>query len=103
MFVCTAGDSLSAGGQPVQIFLLEAMAQLAGGLVFPEAGRPGYLSAIDSCTVQREIRVGDVVRIRVDLEAQLGGVYRFQGTGSVDGVELVRGRFCLAEPDGSQW
>ena len=63
---------------PVDLMLIEAMAQFAGGLAF--RGRPGhgYLSAIDRCSIDRLIVAGDVVQIRVEREAEFGGIFRFR-------------------------
>jgi 3-hydroxymyristoyl/3-hydroxydecanoyl-(acyl carrier protein) dehydratase len=88
-FVCTANDAL-----PLEVMVVEAMAQLAGGLAFREQG---FLTGIDRCEIDRAIAPGDVVRFVVTLEAAFGGTFRFAGRGSVDGVEVVRGRFYLAD------
>jgi 3-hydroxymyristoyl/3-hydroxydecanoyl-(acyl carrier protein) dehydratase len=88
VYVCTANDSMSA-----EIMVIEAMAQFAGGLVFDAQG---FFTGIDGCEVLRAIEPGDVVAISVTLEAEFGGTFRFRGTGSIDGVEVVRGRFYLA-------
>lgn len=89
-FVCTANDVMGP-----EIMAAEAMAQLAGGLVF-ESGRQGLLSGIEGCEIDRPLEPGDVVAFTVRLEAEFGGVYRFRGTGSIGGLECVRGRFYLA-------
>ena len=88
-FLCTANDAL-----PFDVMVVEAMAQLAGGLVFEAQG---FLTGIDRCELARAIEPGDVVRLVVTLEAAFGGTFRFSGTGSIDGVEIVRGRFYLAQ------
>jgi 3-hydroxymyristoyl/3-hydroxydecanoyl-(acyl carrier protein) dehydratase len=93
-FVCTANDPLA-----LEIMVVEAMAQVAGGIAFEGKATHAYLTGIDRCTVTRPIIAGDVVRIRVALDAAFGAIYRFSGTGSVDGLECVSGRFYLAEPD----
>ncbi|HYM59911.1 MAG TPA: hypothetical protein VEZ11_03345 [Thermoanaerobaculia bacterium] len=77
--------------------LCEAMAQLAGGLAFHAEGH-GFLSGIDHWEIDRPIMAGDAVKITIHLEASFGGLYRFSGTGSIDDVEIVRGRFYLASP-----
>jgi 3-hydroxymyristoyl/3-hydroxydecanoyl-(acyl carrier protein) dehydratase len=87
-FLCTANDAL-----PVDVMAVEAMAQLAGGLVFDEQG---LLTGIDACEVDRGIVAGDVVRFTVTLDAAFGGTFRFSARGSVDGVEVIRGKFYLA-------
>ena len=89
-FVCSAGDLATP-----EIMLTEAMAQLAGGLVFREGH--GLLTGIDDCAIDRAIEPGDVVAITVKLEAEFGGTYRFRGTGTIGGLECARGRFYLAK------
>lgn len=92
-WVCTANDVLTP-----QIALLEAMAQFAGGLAFHERAGHGLLSAVDGCEITRALEPGDVVEIVVTLEASFGGIHRFRGSGSIGGLECIRGRFYLAEP-----
>jgi 3-hydroxymyristoyl/3-hydroxydecanoyl-(acyl carrier protein) dehydratase len=89
-FLCTANDTLVP-----EIMLVEAMAQLAGGLVFHEGH--GLLTGIDDCAVDRPIAVGDAVDLTVTLEAEFGGTYRFSGTASIGGLQCARGRFYLAK------
>lgn len=88
IYVCTANDTL-----PAEVMVVEAMAQFAGGLVFKEQG---FFTGIDRCEVLRAIEPGDVVAIAVTLEAEFGGTYRFSGAGTIDGVDVVRGRFYLS-------
>jgi 3-hydroxymyristoyl/3-hydroxydecanoyl-(acyl carrier protein) dehydratase len=88
IYVCTANDILPTG-----VMAMEAMAQFAGGLVLEDQG---YLTGIDRCEVLREIVPGDVMVCIVSLEAAFGGTFRFSGTGQIDGVDVVRGRFYLA-------
>ncbi len=88
-FLCTANDTM-----PPEIMLVEAMAQLGGGLVF--RGAPGMLTGIDECVVDRSIGPGEVIHFLVRLEATFGNTYRFTATGSIGGLECVRGRFYLA-------
>jgi 3-hydroxymyristoyl/3-hydroxydecanoyl-(acyl carrier protein) dehydratase len=89
-FLCTANDQMSP-----EMMVAEGMAQLAGGLVFREAH--GFLTGIDDCAIDRAIEPGDVITLRVELEAQFGGTYRFRGTGSISGLQCARGRFYLAQ------
>lgn len=93
-YLCTANDLLPTG-----VMAVEAMAQLAGGLVLRERG---YLTGIDRCEVVREIAPGDLLACTVTLEAEFGGTFRFSGSGAIDGVEAVRGRFYLASPAHAQ-
>ncbi|HEY3055355.1 MAG TPA: hypothetical protein VGK31_05435, partial [Thermoanaerobaculia bacterium] len=89
-FLWTANESM-----PPQIMLIEAMAQFAGGLVFDAQG---FLSGIDNCEIVQAIEPGDVVVVRVNVDADFGRIFRFTGTASIDGLEVARGRFYLAAP-----
>ena len=88
VFVCTTNDTVNA-----EIMLVEAMAQFAGSLVFDAHG---FFTGIDGVEVMRAIEPGDVVTIHVTLDAEFGGTFRFSGTGQIDGVEVIRGKFYLA-------
>ena len=93
-YLCTANDVLPTG-----VMALEAMAQLAGGLVLKERG---FLTGLDRCEVLREIGPGDLLSCRITLEMEFGGTFRFSGSGAIDGVEAVRGRFYLASSTHAQ-
>jgi 3-hydroxymyristoyl/3-hydroxydecanoyl-(acyl carrier protein) dehydratase len=90
-YLVTADEPL-----PLDVMLVEAMAQFAGALAL-DPGRPGMLTGIDACEVTKLPVSGDLVRITVTLDASFGGVHRFSGSGSIDGVEVIRGRFYLAD------
>ena len=92
-FVCTADDPL-----PLEVMAVEAMAQLAGGLVFNEQG---FLTGIDACEIDRAIVPGDVVCIVVRLDASFGGTFRFTAQGFIGAEEVLRGRFYLARRENS--
>lgn len=94
VYLCTANDFLPSG-----VMAVEAMAQLAGGLVLRERG---FLTGVDRCEVLRDITPGDLLTCTITLEAEFGGTFRFSGTGSIDGVEAVRGRFYLASSPNAQ-
>lgn len=87
-YLVTANDVL-----PVGVMAVEAMAQLAGGLVFDEQG---FFTGIDRCEVVRQPEIGDVLVCTVTLEAEFGGTFRFRGIGRIGGVEAVHGRFYLS-------
>jgi 3-hydroxymyristoyl/3-hydroxydecanoyl-(acyl carrier protein) dehydratase len=93
-FACTADDPL-----PFAILAVEAMAQLAGGLAFRERSGHGFLSGIDGVTLDRPIEPGEIVRFRVMMTASFGGIFRFTGSGAIEGVEVIRGKFYLASPE----
>ncbi|HEX8152621.1 MAG TPA: hypothetical protein VF698_05820 [Thermoanaerobaculia bacterium] len=90
VFLWTVNETL-----PAELMLLEAMAQFAGGLVFKEQG---FFTGADRCTIDRAIEPGDLVTIRVTLDAEFGGTFRFSGSGQLGGVEVARARFYLAAP-----
>jgi hypothetical protein len=94
IYVCTADDVI-----PSSMMAVEAMAQLGGGLAFANSNSHAFLSGIDGCEIDRAIDPGDVIRFVVTLDANFGGMFRFTGTGAIDGVEVIRGRFYLASPD----
>lgn len=93
-FLCTANDLLSP-----QMMLVEAMAQLAGGLAFHETRGHGFITGIDRCETERQIAPGDLIEIVVTLEASFGGTFRFNATASIGGLQCGSGRFYLASPD----
>jgi 3-hydroxymyristoyl/3-hydroxydecanoyl-(acyl carrier protein) dehydratase len=91
-FLWTANETM-----PAEIMLVEAMAQFGGGLVF-DAARHGWVSGIDECRIDRAIEAGDLLHIRVTLDGEFGGIFRFRATASTNGVEIGRARFYLAAP-----
>jgi 3-hydroxymyristoyl/3-hydroxydecanoyl-(acyl carrier protein) dehydratase len=91
LYVCTADDAM-----PPDVMAIEAMAQLGGGLAFASSRSHAFLSGIDGCEIDRSIGAGDVIRFIVTLDADFGGTFRFTGSGAIDGVEVIRGRFYLA-------
>ena len=91
IYVCTADDVM-----PSSIMAVEAMAQLGGGLAFADSASHAFLSGVDRCEVDRAIGAGDVIRFVVTLDANFERTFRFTGSGRIDGVEVIRGRFYLA-------
>ena len=92
-FICTANDAL-----PLDVMAVEAMAQLAGGLVFD---RQGFLTGIDACEIDGPIAPGDVIRFVVTLDAAFGGTFRFRAHGTIGDEEVLRGKFYLAQRENS--
>lgn len=95
-FTLSANEALAEGGVVSQLMIFEAMAQIGGTLAFRNDSRPAFLSAIDRATLAAPLVAGDVVALRVTLDAEFGGVYRFSGSASRDGVEVASARFYLA-------
>lgn len=97
-FLCTANDALFPGECSLDIMLIEAMAQCAGGIAFRERPGHGYLSGIDHFETDRPVEPGDFVTIRATLDAEFGSLYRFSAIASAGGLEFARARFYLAAP-----
>ena len=97
-FLCTANDALFPGAWSLDIMLVEAMAQLAGGVAFRERAGHGYLSGIDHFETDRPVEPGDVVSIRATLDAEFGALFRFSAVATIAGLEFARARFYLAAP-----
>jgi 3-hydroxymyristoyl/3-hydroxydecanoyl-(acyl carrier protein) dehydratase len=94
-FLCSVNDAL-AGGIPPTVMVLEAMAQLAGSLVFSDPAQPGFLTAIDGASIDSPIEAGDIALLSVHLDTEFGAMFRFTGTISVDGTERGRAKFYLS-------
>jgi 3-hydroxymyristoyl/3-hydroxydecanoyl-(acyl carrier protein) dehydratase len=94
VYVCTVNDAMPAG-----VMVVEAMAQLGGGLAFADSSSHAFLTGIDGCEIDRFIQTGDVIRFVVTLDGCFGGTFKFSGRGLVDGVEVIRSRFYLASQD----
>jgi 3-hydroxymyristoyl/3-hydroxydecanoyl-(acyl carrier protein) dehydratase len=97
-FVCTANDALMPGELSLDIMLVEAMAQCAGGVAFRDRPGHAYLSGIDHFETDRPVEPGDFVTIRATLDAEFGALYRFSATATAAGLEFARARFYLATP-----
>jgi 3-hydroxymyristoyl/3-hydroxydecanoyl-(acyl carrier protein) dehydratase len=97
-FLCSANDELFPGPWSLDIMLIEAMAQFAGGVAFRERQGHGYLSGIDHYETDRPVEPGDFVTIRATLDAEFGALYRFSAVASAAGLEFARARFYLAAP-----
>lgn len=95
LFLHSAADAL-ASGVPLEVMVLEAMAQTAGVLAFRGASEPGFLSAIDEARVDRALFGGESFRLEVRLVKSFGRIHRFDGVAFDGSVEFARARFYLA-------
>lgn len=89
----TANDALP--GHPPGLMLVEAMAQVAGIVVFRE-GQRGSLAGIERFSIDHFPTPGDVISIEIELEAQLGPLHRFDGRAYLGERLVASGRFYLA-------
>lgn len=94
-FLPSSGDALFAH-QPLALMVVEAMAQIGGGIVFGEGGEPAFLSAIDDVVLHDEVTPGDRLTLRVSFDSAFGRIFRFSGVALRGEVEVARARFYLA-------
>jgi len=95
-FLCSASDSLTEATPALNWMLFEAMAQFGGGLAFRDRPGHAFLSAIDDASMDVPVEAGHAFEVKVELEADFGGMFRFQGRAFLDGVECARARFYLS-------
>lgn len=96
VFLCSAGDALT-GGLPLESMLVEAMAQVAGTLAFEGSSEPGYLSAIDEARIDLPVESGDRLLLTITMDAVFGGISRFRGVASRDGIQVATAKFYLSK------
>ncbi len=78
------------------VFLVEAMAQLAGIVAAPAGDKPaGMLASVSDMRFLKPVVPGDQVIIRVSLSARLGGAVRFDGEAMVGSETVARGSFSM--------
>ena len=93
---CVADD-----GTLPAAFLLEALAQGGGALLSAlknDTPQPGYLAAVDDFRVLAPVRVGDVLRIEVEVLRHFQAATQLRGRALVDGRLCAEGRLTLAQP-----
>ncbi len=98
IFHQSASDALGEG-IPLELLVIEAMAQTAGVLAFRGSSEPGFLSAIDEARVDRALLGGDSFRLEVRLVKSFGRIHRFDGVALDGETEFARARFYLAAQD----
>jgi len=94
---CTAPD-----GTLPAAYVLEALAQAGGALLgslssgaTPQAG---YLAGVDGFQMRSEARIGDQLRIEVELVRFFAAATLFRGEARVGDRVVAEGRFTLALP-----
>ncbi len=93
---CTAPD-----GTLPAAYVLEAMAQGGGALLGATSGdgpTPGYLASVDGFTLETSPRVGDELRVEVEIVRFFAAATLFRGEARVGERLVASGRFTLALP-----
>ena len=93
---CTAPD-----GTLPAAYVLEALAQSGGALLGSLSGdapQAGYLAGVDSFQMHADARVGDQLRIEVELVRFFAAATLFKGVARVGDRLVADGRFTLALP-----
>ena len=97
-----ASDPLVApDGTLPAAFVLEALAQGGGALLNTRAldgFTAGYLAGVDDFRVHRAVRVGEALRIEVEIVRHSGGATMLRGRALVGDELAAEGRFTLAVP-----
>ena len=93
---CTGSD-----GTLPAAYVLEALAQAGGALLGSLSGAaptPGYLAGVDGFEMRSEARVGDELRIEVELVRLFSAATLFRGLARVGDRIVAEARFTLALP-----
>lgn len=99
--VTAADPCTTADGTLPAAYVLEALAQAGGALLGALSGSgptPGYLAGVDGFEMCSEPRVGDELRIEVELVRFFSAATLFRGTARVGDRVVAQGRFTLALP-----
>ena len=79
----------------LQVFLLEAMAQLGGIAAATQKGEGGFLASIDHAEFPREVRAGDRLIVSVRIVKSFGRLFLVEGEVSVEDEQVATARLTL--------
>ena len=99
--VSAADPCVGRDGQLPAAFVIEALAQGGGALLAAQGGgapAAGYLAAVDDFRMLGEVRVGDELRVEVEILRNFGGAILLRGRALVDGELRAEGRITLKPP-----
>ena len=89
------------------MFVVEALAQTAAAVVFPEGseeiGSKGFLAGIPSMTFHTFARPGDTVVTRATLLRRWGQIFSIAVEARIEAEPAADGRLLLALARGEQW
>ena len=99
--VSAADPCIGRDGRLPAAFVLEALAQGCGALLAeiddtPWAG--GYLAAVDDFRLLDDVRVGDALRVEVEIVRAFRGAVLLRGRALVDGALKAEARITLKSP-----
>ena len=99
--VTAADPCVAPDGTLPAPFVLEAIAQAGGALLVALAGQaptPGYLAGVDGFKVHHAVRIGDALRVEVELLRQSAAATLLRGRALVEGQVVAEGKVTLALP-----
>lgn len=99
--VSAADPCLGRDGRMPGAFILEALAQGCGALLAEIGDTPwagGYLAAVDDFRVLDDVRVGDALRIEVEIVRDFRGAVLLRARALVADVLKAEGRITLKAP-----
>jgi 3-hydroxyacyl-[acyl-carrier-protein] dehydratase len=100
-FVTVADPCTAPDGTLPAAYVLESLAQAGGALLGAlSAGAPqvGYLAGVDAFEMHSEARVGDELRVEVEIVRFFAAASLFRGRARVGDRLVAEGRFTLALP-----
>ncbi len=100
-FVTAADPCTGPDGTLPAAYVLESLAQAGGallGALSSDAPQAGYLAGVDAFEMHSEARVGDELRVDVELVRFFSAASLFHGRASVGDRLVAEGRFTLALP-----
>jgi 3-hydroxyacyl-[acyl-carrier-protein] dehydratase len=100
-FVTAADPCTAPDGTLPAAYVLEALAQAGGallGALSSGAPRAGYLAGVDAFEMHSEARVGDELRVEVEVVRFFSAASLFRGKARVGDRLVADGRFTLALP-----
>jgi 3-hydroxymyristoyl/3-hydroxydecanoyl-(acyl carrier protein) dehydratase len=99
--VSAADPCVGRDGRLPAAFVIEALAQGGGALLAAHGGDApagGYLVAVDDFRMLGEVRVGDEMRVEVEVVRTFSGAILLRGRTLVDGELRAEGRVTLKPP-----
>jgi len=99
--VSAADPCVGRDGRLPAAFVLEALAQGGGALLAAhgaDAPAGGYLAAVDDFRMLSDVRVGDEMRVEIEILRTFGGAVSVRGRALVEGRVCAEGRVTLKPP-----